>query len=215
MNLKIKLDLENLPPSRKKLLIILPPLLIVVLSFVFLILPDFEERQKLSTLMESQKNEISTAQQKTATLAKLISENERLKKRLAELQLQLPEEREVSGLLKQTSEEGVKSGLDVVLWKPKGKSVHSSKEVYEIPVEVEMRGNYHNFGQFFSNITKLDRIVNISNINMKPSDKKTQKGAVTLNVSFTAMTYSLIPEAEKKEMEKAAKAKDKAKEVKK
>jgi hypothetical protein len=44
---------------------------------------------------------------------------------------------------------------------------------------------------------------------MRTVDEK-QKGAI-LNVGFTAMTYSFIPEKERKELEKAAKEKEKKK----
>jgi type IV pilus assembly protein PilO len=205
MALKLGFDIETLPPAKKKLLLVLPPLIIIVLFAVLLIMPAFEERGKLATEVEKQNNEIQTAQKNAAKLSTLMAENERLKNKLFELQMQLPEEKEVTGLLKQVSELGVKSGLQIISWKPKNKVVHPSKEVYEIPVEVEMRGNYHRFGQFFSNITKLSRVVNISNINIKTADQK-QKAAV-LNVSFTAMTYSMIPEKERQEM--AAKEKKK------
>ncbi len=205
MALKLGFDIETLPPAKKKLLLVLPPLIIIVLFAVLLIMPAFEERGKLATEVEKQNNEIQTAKKGAEKLSTLMAENERLRSRLFELQMQLPEEKEISGLLRQVSELGIKSGLQIVSWKPKDKVVHPSKEVYQIPVEVEMRGNYHRFGQFFSNITKLNRVVNISNINMKTGDQK-QKVAV-LNVSFTAMTYSFIPEKERKELEKAEKEK--------
>jgi type IV pilus assembly protein PilO len=209
MALKLGFDIETLSPTKRKLLLVLSPLIIIVLFAVLFIMPAFEERGRLSAEVEKQNNEIKTAEKSAAKLLTLIAENERLRGKLFDLQMQLPEEREVSGLLKQVSELGIKSGLQIVSWKPKEKIVHPSKEVYEIPVEVEMRGNYHRFGQFFSNITKLSRIVNISNINIKTGEQK-QKTA-TLNVSFTAMTYSFIPEKERKEIEKAAKEKEKKK----
>jgi Tfp pilus assembly protein PilO len=70
-----------------------------------------------------------------------------------------------------------------------------------------MRGTYHKFGQFFSNVTGLNRIVNIGNIQARAGEQRYQRGLIGLNVSFTAMTYSLISEAERKELEKAAKEK--------
>ncbi len=209
MALKIGFDIENLSPSKKKLLLVLPALLTTVLFAVFFIMPAVEERSKLSVEVDKQNKEIQTAQKNAEKLPALMAENERLKSKLFELQLQLPEEKEVSGLLRQVSELGIKSGLQIVSWRPREKSVHPSKEVYEIPVDIEMRGGYHRFGQFFSNITRLGRVVNVSNINVKTIEQK-QKGAA-LNVSFTAMTYSFIPEKERKELEKAAKEKEKKK----
>ncbi len=212
MELKIGIDVQNLPPAKKKLLLVAPPLIIIFMVVYFLIMPAFEEKGKLSVEVEKQNKEIQTALQSAARLPALMAENEKLNVKLMELQVQLPEEREVSGLLKQVSDLGIKSGLQIILWKPKERVVHPSREIYEINVDVQMRGNYHRFGQFFSNVTKLNRVVNISNINIKIVEQKQQKGAgPVLNVGFTATTYSLIPEKERKELEKAAKEKEKEK----
>ncbi len=204
MAIQLGFDIETLTPTKKRLLIILPPLVVIALSFVLLIMPTLEEKKVLSLEVEKQNNEIQMAERHIAKLPVLIAENERLQSRLVELQLRLPKEREVSPLLRQVSVQGRRSGLQVILWRPGEKKVHVSGEVYEIPVDVEMKGSYHRFGQFFSNITRLDRVVNISNINMRMAEQK-QKGAAELIVSFTAMTYSLIPEEERKKIEKAAK----------
>ncbi|MDI6800658.1 MAG: type 4a pilus biogenesis protein PilO [Thermodesulfovibrionales bacterium] len=215
--MKLGFDMGNLSAFKKALLLILPPFMIVVVSYTIFLSPLLSEVSRLSEETKRQNEEIVLAKEQAMRLTAMIAENERLKNKLLALQQQLPEEREVSGLLKQVSELGVKSGLTVILWKPKEKIVHPSKEVYEIPVEVEMKGFYHRFGQFFSEITRLNRIVNISDINMKTEKQKdaaaqkTQKIEAGLDVNFTAMTYSLIPEKEKKELEKAEKEKEKEK----
>lgn len=216
MALELKMDIENLSPTKRKLLLILPPLFIAVIFLSLFIMPSYEERKKLADEVNKQRNDITLAQQKTAKLSALIAENQRLKKRLLELQSQLPEEKEVSALLGQVSDLGFKSGLEVILWRPqwnpkeKDRFVHSSREVYEIPVNVEMRGSYHKFGRFFSSITKVGRIVNIHSIGMKLDEQKYQKkGMAVLKTSFVVKTYALIPENEKKEIEKIEKEKKK------
>lgn len=212
MKLKIDINFENLPPSQRRLLTVLPSIIIAAIFIYFFIMPAYNERSKLVSEIEKQDNDIRLAEQQSAKLSALKAENERLQRRLSELQSMLPEEKEVSGLLRQISNLGIKSGLQVVSWKPKEKTVHPSKEVYEIPIDVEMRGSYHRLGLFFENITRLGRIVNISNITIKPAEEKfQQKGAAVLNIGFTAMTYSLITEKEKKEIEKKEKEKGKGK----
>jgi type IV pilus assembly protein PilO len=202
-------SIDNLSPGKKNILLILPPLLIIVLSISFLILPALEEKNRIGADVERQRNDLKLTEQQANRLTSLIAENEASKKKLADLEAKLPEEKEISGLLKQVSDLGLKSGLEVVLWRPGGKTVHPSKDVYEIPVNVEMRGVYHRIGQFFSNITKLERIVNLNNVSLKGTGKVSRKGSATLAVTFTAVTYSSIPEAEKKALEKAEKEKKK------
>jgi len=204
MKLGFTLGVESLSSSKRKLLLILPPLVVIVLIASFFVLPDIQERQVLSDQLERQRNDITAARQRSEKLPALIAENERLKSKLSELQLQLPEEREVSGLLRQVSVLGTNAGLRVVLWKPKEKGIHASKDVYEIPVEVAMRGNYHRFGELFSNIATLNRIVNITNFTMKGPAQITPKNMGLLNVGFTAVTYSIISEQARKDLEKKA-----------
>lgn len=211
MEMKLGIDVENLSRTKKILLIVLPPLAIIAIFLTVFIMPALEENSKLKADIKAQQMEIELLKRHSDRLPTLISENERLQKRMSELQKQLPEEKEVSELLKQVSVLGLKAGLHVINWKPKPRTVHSTQEVYEIPVDVEMRGAFHNFGQFFSSLTKLSRIVNLNEINIKAvADPKTQKGPRGLNVAFVTNTYSLISEAEKKELkEKEEKVKEK------
>lgn len=207
MDLKLNFTLEALTQTQRILLFVLPPVLIVALFVSLLIMPLLDERTKLQAEVDRQRGEIALLRQNTARLPALIVRNKMLTNKLHALQMQLPEEKEVSGLLKQVSELGIKSGLQVVLWKPKERSVHASKEVYEIPVEVEMRGSYHRFGEFFSSVTKMSRVVNLANITMRSGDQKNTRDASLLQAGFNAVTYALIPEPERRELERKEKEK--------
>ncbi|HET6514734.1 MAG TPA: type 4a pilus biogenesis protein PilO [Thermodesulfovibrionales bacterium] len=193
MDLK-NIDLKTMPAGVKVGLIAALFVIIAVLVAVFLILPKYKEIQRLRGEITQQENEIAKDQAKSAKLSTLKLENEKLKRRLEELKLQLPEEREVSGLLKQVSDLGIKSGLKIVSWKPEQKRDHLSGIIYEIPVSVELSGTYHNLGIFFSSLTKLSRIVNIADI--KISDPKSQVNEATDKITFKATTFSAIPESE-------------------
>lgn len=199
-------DLESLSPVMRKLLLILPGLAIAAVGLGFFILPVFEERSKLEAELEQQVASIDKVRQSTQRLPVLIAESERLRQRLADLRLQLPEGREVSGLLRQVSELAGQSGLKVVAWKPRDRVLHPAREVFEIPVDVEMRGTYHQFGRFFSMLTGLDRVVNIGNIQLKMADQKFQKGGsnAVLGMTFNAFTYSPATDAEIKAAEAKA-----------
>lgn len=194
MALPLKINIKTLPPSARIIITILPSVIITVLAIFFLILPRDREIKRLNAEITKQENEIARDQAKAAKLDILRKENERLKEKLEELKLQLPEEREISGLLKQVSDLGIKSGLRIMLWKPEQKKDHPSGIVYEIPVNVELSGSYHNLGIFFSSLTRLNRIVNIGDI--KLSDPKAQRNEAILKITFKATTFSSIPEKE-------------------
>jgi type IV pilus assembly protein PilO len=194
MALKVNIDLKKIPPGVKAALSFVPGLIIAVIVAFVLILPKNKEIKALEIKIEKQETEKAKSQSKAMKLPELTSENERLKRRLDILKEQLPEEKEVSSFLKQVSELAIKSGLKILLWRPEQRKTHSSGIVYEIPVKVDLEGSYHNLGYFFSSITKLSRIVNISDI--KLSNPKTEKNNEILTISFTATTFSAIPEGE-------------------
>jgi len=191
---KLKLDVGKIPPYVRMILAAVPAIVIIIVALFVFILPKHREIKGIETNIVSQEREIAKSQSKADKLPELIAKNEDLKKKLTELKKQLPDEREVTGLLKQVSDFAIRSGLKVALWKPEEKKTHASGIVYEIPVKVELSGSYHNLGYFFSNITKLNRIVNISDLRLN------QQGVMGINallkINFTATTFSAVPEEE-------------------
>ncbi len=191
---KIKLDLSKVPPYVRIILAVIPAVIIIVVAFIVFIFPKNKEIKGLETKIIAQENEIAKSQSKAEKLPELIAINEELKQRLDELKKQLPEEKEVTSLLKQVSDFAIQSGLRVDLWKPEKKKTHSSGIVYEIPVRVGILGSYHNLGYFFSNLTKLNRIVNISNLEL--SEQEISGNNAILKIDFVATTFSAVPEEE-------------------
>jgi len=194
MALKLKLDFSKIPSYVKIILAVIPAVVIIVIALFVFIFPKNKEIKDLETKILAQESEIAKSQSKAEKLPELIAINEDLKNKLNELKKQLPDEKEVTSLLKQVSDFAINSGLKVDLWKPAEKKTHASGIVYEIPVQVQLTGSYHNLGQFFSDITKLTRIVNISNLRL--SEQEMLGRAALLKIIFTATTFSAVPEEE-------------------
>ena len=205
MALKVNINLKTLPAYVKVILSLAPAVLIVIGVVFLLILPKHKEINELEIKIAAQENEIAKNQAKASKLPQLKLENEKLIKKLEILKQQLPEEKEITSLLKQVSDLCIRSGLKVSLWKPEARKTHPSGIVYEIPVKVELGGSYHSLGSFFSSLTKLNRIVNINDF--KLTDPKPDKGFALMKIAFTASTFSSVPEEElaKKPDQKAAK----------
>ncbi len=191
----INLNIKNLPLYAKVIISLAPPVILSLVIIIILIMPKQKEIKALDAKIDVQNNEIATSQAKVAKLDILKQENQRLIRRVNELKEQLPDEKEISSLLKQISDLGIAAGLDIKSWKPGVKTTHPSGIVYEIPVAVDVEGTYHNLGYFLSSLTKLNRIVNISN--MRLSGPRVVKNEVILNASFKASTFSAVPEAGK------------------
>lgn len=191
------MDWEKLSKTNRILLMILPPIVLIVLFSSIYMLPTLDNIKKLKNDQKNIQEDIEKANIIVSKYEDLKALNEKLQKKMEFLKTLLPKETEVTDVLKMVSQIGLNKGLVVTSWKPKEKTVHSSNEIYEIPVEVGMKGKYHTFGTFFADITRIERIVNIKKMEIKKGDKD----PTMLNANLTAVTYSLIPEEEKKKIQ--------------
>jgi type IV pilus assembly protein PilO len=170
-------------------------LVIVIISGAFLwfvFIPKSSEISQLNVEMAALNNEINIHRTKVRRLDELKKENTELQRQLAVLKQQLPPEAEVEILLKQVSELGGRTGLDFKLWKPVEKKQSPSGLYVEIPVNVEVAGGYHALGVFFDKISKLPRIINVSNIRM--GTPKAQQSKVSIQTSFSATAFASLDE---------------------
>lgn len=198
-------EIKNLPPAVRVLLVLLPIIIIVPLFYFFAYTPKNKTIDMLENDISKLSNDINVSSIKAAQLDELKKRNLMLQARLKELKEQLPEEREVTSLLKEVSDLGAKSGLGILLWKPSEKKSSPTGIYEEIPVKVEVTGGYHDLGVFFSYVSKLTRIVNISDIKM--GKVKVEKGIPVIQASFTATTFAAVTPAEGEMKEEPAKKK--------
>lgn len=187
---QIKIDIRKIPKPARIAIAIIPAVIAIVLVVVLSILPMNKEVEKIRKEIVQQEKQISKTKTMAGKLEDLKVENKRLKENLKEIQEFLPEEEEISSLLKQVSDLGFEAGLDILTWKPAAKRGHESGIVSEFPVSVNLTGSYHKLGQFFSSLTKLDRIVNVSNINM--GSPKIKDDEMVLKVAFSAVTFAAV-----------------------
>ncbi len=169
----------------------LPSVILISLFVFFIFMPKNTEITEMKAKVVKLDTDIQQAEQKVKRLDALIIENEQLKKKLARLKEQLPEEKEVSVLLRQVSELGRGSGLEILLWKPEPKKTNPEGLYVEIPVTVKVLAQYHRFGDFLSHVSRLSRLVNISDIDMKiTQDDNASQGIVSVN--FKARTFASV-----------------------
>ncbi len=105
---------------------------------------------------------------------------------------QLPSKAEVAELLVDISQAGLANGLKFELFKP---GVEVPAEFYaELPINVRVTGDYHNFGRFVSDVAALPRIVTLHDIEITIGNA--QSGKTSLQMSTTAKTYRYLEEEE-------------------
>ena len=184
--------IKTLPMLYQGIIAAVLPIILIALFIFLVFIPKNEKLEALDVKLAKLDKDITSSEAKIMRLDDLIAENKILQAKLAKLKDQLPEEKEVSVLLKQISELGLTSGLEIRLWKPQNKKTEPSGLYVEIPVKVEVLAEYHKLGDFYSHISRLPRLVNISDIKLI-SDAKSSKGKVgsgLINATFTARTFA-------------------------
>lgn len=128
--------------------------------------------------------------EKAANLELYKVQLEEMRRVFGALLRQLPSKTEIPALIVDISQTGLASGLEIELFKP---NPESRKEFYaEKPISLRMKGDYHQFGTFASEIASLPRIVTLHNISLAPSDDASKD----MIMMATAKTYRYLEEDE-------------------
>lgn len=182
-------------------------ILIAALYYSFLFSPKADELAKLADSVEIARNEKTVKTQKAANLSRLRQDLQRLDAELKKAIAQLPDKKEIPELLSSISSKAQQSGLDVLLFRPRPESY---QEFYaEVPVDITVKGNFHNTVNFFDDVGRMDRLVNIDNIGFK--NPTVSGDSVVLETTSVATAFRFLDEAERKKVaeEKAKAAKTK------
>ncbi len=199
---------EKYIPLDKKLKITIAVVLFllpVVLFYFLLFQPQMEKSSRLEKQKENIINELQVAKNKAANKGKLEEELAAMAALFEETATLLPKEKEIPSLLTNISALGRGSGLDFLTFKP---VAEIPKDFYsEIPIEIKVRGPYHNMGSFLDQVSKLDRIVTVTNINM--GGPKKDGGEMLLESSCRLVTYQFTNKKLEKPDDKKKKKKKK------
>ena len=173
----------------------------------FSYLPKMKKIDQLNTEFADLDNKLTRLKTKVRQLAALQKKVKAAETEFKIVMRALPEKQEIPTLLASVSRSGQDAGLEFVLFQPK-KENH--KDFYaEIPVAIQVTGNYHNVALFFDKVARLSRIVNVDNINLTAKKGKEEGKGVSLSTSCTAITYRFIEPEDKDKKGKKKKPKKK------
>jgi type IV pilus assembly protein PilO len=107
----------------------------------------------------------------------------------------LPETREIPELLTQISQLGSNAGLEFRLFKPEPEK---QADFYaEVPVSLTMLGPFHDLARFFDHLSRLSRIVNVTDIKINLA-KGGDGQPLTTNCLLTTFRFLEPREVDKK-----------------
>jgi type IV pilus assembly protein PilO len=194
-----ELDFSNVGvwPAPVKLVLVLLVCIIVGVGGYYLDTEGQIERLNAVEKTEIQlRKDFETKQAKASNLDAYRKQLEEMKQSFGAMLRQLPNKTEVAELLVDVSQTGLASGLEFQLFKP---DAETPREFYaELPIQIKVTGDYHEFGNFISGLAALPRIVTIHNIAIKMPATQS-KGVATdskLTLEATAKTYRYLDEEE-------------------
>lgn len=134
------------------------------------------------------KDTFERKQKRAANLQALKEQMEEMKQSFGDMLRQLPNRTEIAGLIVDVSQTGLSAGLEFDLFQPQPEQ--PSEFYAQLPINIRVRGTYHQFGEFVSGLAQLPRIVTAHNIVIQKEDS----GILTM--SAVARTYRAIEETE-------------------
>lgn len=193
MALNINLDIIMKRPIEQKILILVGVLVFIFLIYLWLgYLPKRKELALQEGELKKQETKLNQLKGIASDLPKFKEEVQKLEERLKEALVKLPNKAEIPSFLLDISNQGKEAGLEFNLFKPKSEV---KKGLYaEVPVEVKVKGTYHEIGTFFDRVSKLPRIVNIRDI--KLGGAKESGGRWVLESAFEAVIFRFLEEGE-------------------
>lgn len=178
------LDIQQIgvwPGSLKTILLVLVLILILALGYFFKIKEMSQQHsvaaKKELKLLEQYENKAFQAANLDAYRQQMIE----LDETFGALLKQLPKDTEVPGLLEDITEVAYGSGLSM---KSISLQPERASEFYiELPIKIDVTGDYHDFGSFVSGVAALPRIVTLHDYSI------TQTNGTLLNLVIEAKTY--------------------------
>lgn len=191
-------------PASRKALLWFAFCALVGLAYYFL---GFQPRVDTLRSLESQHDQLGQKlrenQAIAANLPRVRKEVELLDLKLAQALEKLPNKDEIPVLLQTISDLGRDAGLEFLLFKPGGAT---PKDFYaEVPLDLQIKGRYHDLGVFFNNVGRLPRIVTIRDLDL--GRPKFGPGGVELTVNCKAVTFKFLDQSQQQKAKKGGKKK--------
>jgi len=145
------------------------------------------EAGALETKYRDLNKDLNKARQATHRLSYLEKEYLLLHRKWELSQSLLPEAQDMAWCLRTISLLGAQAGVQFTLFKPLPPK--PAQYFTEHPIDITVQGGYHEVGAFLNELSNLDRVINISGLEVR-TPKRNETDEPT-EASFVAVTYVL------------------------
>ncbi len=187
--------------GRALLITIVVALALAGAGLFFLWKPKYEANQENEIKLKGKLDEIVKLKQYEARDADLDREIASFQQQLESMRKIVPDEKEADRFIRDVQDKATEAGITIRRYTSKPVS---TREFYsELPFEVELDGRYYQVLNFFDRVGRLERIVNITNVQMSQPEigqqaiklkKKYNYGADTTVVATCQALTFFTPE---------------------
>jgi type IV pilus assembly protein PilO len=133
---------------------------------------EFEQKQHQASNLRAYRNQMIIMEERFGNMLK-----------------QLPTQNEMPGLLEDISKTGIASGLTFELFAPMPEVVHDF--YIELPIQIGVMGNYHQFAIFLSRVAQMNRIVTLHDFVIQGVPQDKQKETTSSDLLIMKMTAKI------------------------
>ena len=153
-------------------------------AFYFLVYqPKMDEIRRAKDEISSLKVKVMKARRDARRLPEVEAREIKVDAQFRQALKLLPNEKEIPSLLRNITKLGADSKLEFRLFSPRKEKPENF--YFRLPVSIVVSGNYHDVATFFDKVGRMERIVNIFNVSMKPQRSR----STNLITKCEAVTY--------------------------
>ena len=182
----------KLPVGAKLGLLVMLLLVISALYYFALhmtLTEDIESAQSRHVQLQNELTEAQQRQQEYLACTQELAQREAIDRQNKRI---LPERAEIAAFLQDLNRLSELSGLQMQLVEPRPEE---AQEYYvRIPVNLKLKGRYHQLAKFFYNVSRLERAINMENVRL--TEPVVAGEEVTLSVDVLATTFRRPSEAD-------------------
>jgi len=147
-----------------------------------------QERDRLQAEEANLQRKLSEVRLIAGNISAFETEIDELEVKLKKALRQLPNEKQLEVLLTDISNLGKTAGVEIRSFQRQEEVVHDFYA--EVPISIEIDGEYHDIGKFFELLSKLKRIVNMGSLKVTVASESLE--ATRLKVTGVATTFRFV-----------------------
>jgi len=188
-DLRAKLDQIAKLPAAARGGILAAIVALLVGGYFFLVYQEANENLAVLRAKEMElQRKLSEVRSIAANIGEFEEEIAELEIKLHKILRQLPNDKELEVVLTDISNLGKTAGIEIKSFQRRNEVVHGFYA--EVPISLEIEGEYHGIGRFFDMLAALPRIVNMGAVEMKVARESLE--GTFLQVSGTATTFRFV-----------------------